>query len=848
MPPFVRKRVERSDAARIPGARGYVWAAVLIACLLWLGALLVSAASPEPWLTSLLRELGFLGPEGWLDRSWTALRTSPLALTIAAFLGLILGLYAARRLRLRRLAWRPGPIEVLDFAADAAASKALAGEGDARAEPKEADVAAGAVAPPAVALSLLFRRRLAAVHLQSAESQPGAPQTHDFIQLLSGAVEDPKNVIKTIAGLLGSVVPSSAYRVSGTLLRRPGPEPCGVAVQIVIAPRFVSPPLQAWGATWETAVERAAFEAAAYLLPRTAACRRPPWTGWSGTELPARLVERVTRATEAAQGRRLDVALDELHDALDADPRNLQLRLEIGAVQEQLALWLDAYATYDALLQLAERDQPIGLRPRAILAWRAERRLALVARYRRAVLLGFDERLARQWMKKGEGPGNARRNAEREALRERLRPRLAEYRSWVERTLPVEAANIPDWPLTDTSPPLSERERCLRELFAGASQHELGLLAGELRWLRPWPPRAWGLAWFDRTGLTRRGVRVARVWAEFRRQRIGAEELDPASLRRRLQRRVRPRLRPRQWMAEYNAACTYAVGLLPQGEDRTGAQPDRSDAQTAAFADAAMNHLEEAVTMLDAGALARRIDWILDGDPDLRGLRRFERFQQFEMRYRPRAEAAPVRPDDVHYLVLAGYTSRLLRTGARERADEWGLRARSPRCADRLLDWLVEEATAVDGFLRLAQDHQHWRTRVVALRELERWAADCDRHLPPLAHDDYAGIDLAPGAVDGAGRSKLLTYLDDAAAWAGGCAWLTGDGDQPAHHDMWLAHASLHGFGRYDVRRICRERAQVWKQIDVCLAPPAGDGARSPVWVSPGATTFASTLGRPNAS
>ena len=393
------ERPDRSAPVRVPGPSAVVWLGALLLAVAWLFAVLVCATYDKPATID----------GGSLHRAWLTLRSSPIALTVAAFVGLIATLYFVRRLILRRYAWRPGPIEAPDFATDdALASPSHAP--DARSAGTRADVTAGTpqdrAGPPIARLSMQFRERLAAVHLQAPEAFPAAPEAQDFLQLLTGAVRTPANVLGTIAGLLTSTLPRSAYRVKGTLLQREGAEPFGVEVHIVTAPHFASPPLFFWAVSWDVAVERAAYAVAAYLLPRTKACRRPPWTGWQGIELPRRLVGYGTRASEAARARHYDRALDLYFKALAEDPRNLELRLETGLVQEKLALWLDAFATYNDIVEIA-KNSPAPFSPgvRKRTAWRAQRRIVLLARYRRAILLGFGERLATRGAEPTTGRG-----------------------------------------------------------------------------------------------------------------------------------------------------------------------------------------------------------------------------------------------------------------------------------------------------------------------------------------------------------------------------------------------------------------------------------------------------------
>ena len=94
---------------------------------------------------------------------------------------------------------------------------------------------------------------------------------------------------------------------------------------------------------------------------------------------------RYVRAQRLSANGRYDEALWHYYRALREDPTNFDLRVQIGLLQEQLGLWLDALETYWAIITVNDK--------RGRTALRSERALYL-ARYRRAILLGFGEKLA----------------------------------------------------------------------------------------------------------------------------------------------------------------------------------------------------------------------------------------------------------------------------------------------------------------------------------------------------------------------------------------------------------------------------------------------------------------------
>jgi tetratricopeptide (TPR) repeat protein len=58
-------------------------------------------------------------------------------------------------------------------------------------------------------------------------------------------------------------------------------------------------------------------------------------------------------AQELTSQRRYDEALEHYFQALELDPKNVDLRLHKGFVEEKLGLYLDAGATYRAASKLA---------------------------------------------------------------------------------------------------------------------------------------------------------------------------------------------------------------------------------------------------------------------------------------------------------------------------------------------------------------------------------------------------------------------------------------------------------------------------------------------------------------
>jgi len=415
---------------------------------------------------------------------WTA-DLSSIARDAAVICLLLVFLYTFRRWRQADLVRRPGPIDVAQLIN-----------------------ATGKEDLNLVELATEFRTTLGRVDLNSPAAVPGATRPVEFLELLR-SVTTEKSIVATIAGLLGVTWVTHSYSVTAVLRLGDDPvQPYGITTTVTIIPRGGTPPYTVWASSWREAVEKAALAVGASILPLTRLCRRPPWSDWQGLELPPALFATYMQAKSLASQRRYDEALGQFHKALELDPLNLHLRLEIGALQEQLQLFLDALETYDDVIALGSRyderlthawfdrllylsdlaraghkvavaraeeraTRPLGdgwRGPRAKRGirppprpWRNSdlHRALLLARYRYAVILGFSEVLIAQWVYGGEDEPNERER-ERERLRQRLLPRLAHYpfRDHTRRVVPAIASIGPRDALTRIMP---ERQTSLAE-------------------------------------------------------------------------------------------------------------------------------------------------------------------------------------------------------------------------------------------------------------------------------------------------------------------------------------------------------------------------------------------------
>jgi hypothetical protein len=363
---------------------------------------------------------------------------------------LVAALYAFRRWRQAVLVRKPGPIAVAELV---------------NATGAEMNVAE---------LSAAFRTSLGRVDLNSPASVPGAGRPTEFLELLRGAANE-RSMLGTIAGLLGLTWVTHAYVVTAVLrTRENSATACGITASVATLPRGGTAPYTVWAPTWNLAVEQAALAVGAAVLPLTRLCRRPPWADWRGLALPPQLFATYLEAKDLVTQRRYDEALGKFYEALELDPLNLHIRLEIGSLEEQLQLFLDALETYDDVIALGSRADersahawqdrfaaawqrftldgravrkrsaerarhPLGegwrgkraghgIRPAAWAIRSADRHGALlIARYRYAMVLGFSEVVVAQWIQGIEDAVSTRRDLERERLRSRLLPRLSRY-------------------------------------------------------------------------------------------------------------------------------------------------------------------------------------------------------------------------------------------------------------------------------------------------------------------------------------------------------------------------------------------------------------------------------------
>lgn len=646
------------------------------------------------------------------------------------------------------LAYRPGPVDVHEFV-DATPQH------DA----------------PTHDLKSRFCQRLSETHIYPPYAGPADPPPENFLDV-AGAV-DPRSThpAAMVLHMLPRIWPRIGYRVTGVLQRRTQAPGFGVSVTITSFLRGGRSAMTTqWGGTWDEAIDRAAYWVLATILPVTRLGRGAPWRNWCGRELPAELFAAYDRGKRLQDGRQLDEALRYYCEALRLDPFNVDLRMMVASVQEEMGLFLDALDTYQSALALRE---PNGWYDAHLWSTRADRlrhpcrHLIGTLRYLRrrpesqrlryqyACTLAYTERLVRQWFKRDA-------HGEREAVRRQIRQRLE--RTFVDRYWPavVPLATGPGTPsrIAETgarrwlrsalrgSPAATAvvfqlaaaqelyrlREDALLARLVPAARAELAhseITRSTLLLLRDvWAPLRLGKAWHEwaPTGAVRPfevGGPLAAWWRRGPRRRAGeiirrwpcpTPVLEAAIGRTR--RGHRRRLRCIDF---YHAACAYAVAL--QGHLSAGrGRLTRPTPQVAQLADRAVGQLRAALACTESGIAADRLRrWILSSNPDLTPLRQLPDFGHFAEEVYPSLRPVVPRADKVINSRMSAYASELVIRGARLMEETWHQRMARAIGGDvyQLIRWLDLDVEIWRTLDRVARDHaRYWRDRAEFIRLL----------------------------------------------------------------------------------------------------------------------------------
>lgn len=748
---------------------------------------------------------------------------APVAIVVALLLVVTLS-WSLRRVTLEWRVWSPGPILVHDLSV----GDGIDGVDGAR-------------------LTATFRARLMKARLRSPAAVPGATPAQDFLEMLENAEAQAGSLFSRLLGMLKVAVPTHGYEVRVDLVRRPVDGrndrwELGAMASLTRLPAESIPVVACWATSWEEAVERAADEVTAVVLPRTRVTRAGPWAGWRRFEMPAGLLPAYECAQVHTAARRYDEALSCYYRALELDPKNVAIRLNIGFVQEKLGLALDAAATYLAARQVAERTDSrlYGRRAR-----RERRALRLNANYRLAILLA-GRRFAHQW-RHAMPPGEAtERDTHREALRARLRDQLLPLLAQVPALKPLTGAERGGRSLLAEI--LARRARSsqpddepgffeLRQLLARLAEQLLQDVRARLRHRR-------NTIATSPTPLTvSLAVELVTMRARWVESRLGRPPAD-AYGRRSSAWKPAPKqaldvacgLRGpealRTWAEHYNAACLYAVPLLDEALDQASA---------AQFTVAAARHLEKAVSSSFSGEVAERRAWLVSEDPDLDGLRRRDDFRCFEAVYFPLATRTLARRGDLHDWEMSCYTHELLLAAAVRWQQVWHVRARSGAPSMDLAsvrDWFSDERRAWDLIDLVARHHRHWPVRYRLIEEMQALAAKyrfARLEVALLTSRDYADRDgSAPAPSGGPDTLAGLIEANDRRLEAlHRRLGLTQDHQLPAETalgpliERWNAdlddrYAEDRELDRARAVALCTAQAALWQRLaDWVVQPPA---------------------------
>jgi hypothetical protein len=361
----------------------------------------------------------------------------------------------------------------------------------------------------------------------------------------------------------------------------------------------------------------------------------------------------------------------------------------------------------------------------------------------------------------------------------------------------IATAVLPNVGPRETPRPTALAVLCAQELLQQAALAEIRQLARDYRW---WTGRR---RW--RISVTSRALRVSIEWATLRLQRVEwllTGELRNSDPDRRAQpraadtwpppisvvrRRINGALRRRpylihEWQDHYNAACTYAISLLPDNSwagngsglrlapsvdppaDEGSPSDGRHDEQ---FAAAVVRSLERAIDSSDSYFAAGRRNWLTSEDPDLVGFRVRDEYSRFRARNFPSVDRAVPLPKNVHVLQMSAYVTELIRTFCSVMQKHWAdclrqsLRGSSAEAVNVLFE---EDRQAWQTILDLAKNHRDWRVRLGSLSELRRFARAAKLPTPGVSYPSYP--DARIGELSEVSNPEDVRCLSIAGAYA----------------------------------------------------------------------------------
>lgn len=727
-----------------------------------------------------------------------ALSSLRVVVTVGIPVGLlIVTSHSLWRLRLEILAYKPGPILVRDFDDRSGAGS----------ESSDRSIRS-------IELTALFQRCLVQSRIYGSIAIPSSGSASGFLSIVESG-EPLSGGWAFAARLLRPLSQQACYEVSGYLLPPSAPArsmQCTVQVELKRLPKASLAPMTISGPTWERAIELAAHQVASAVLPRSRQCREPPWATWRGLRLPDELFDLYQRFQGQRHDRCFDQAFTTVQRAIQIDPSNWALRLELGKLQEQLGMHLEALLTYDDIVGSAARRNPhlanawhrqhrddnfrdpgkrivneawSVVRPASGLP--ANHAVVYVARYRYALLLGLGDKLAGQWWpysSGGESEGSAvkgRRDSVRRTLSDRLITRHKEvidsylrrddgckfFRTTIEEYLSAEIEGKSDVEtrrldariffttvaVAQLERMLEERPRLLRQQYTPTvvTQRSLQICV-------PWAILRRGMALQHANSVQpERRIEVARAEKSVMRPRSkdlafpGIEGLLrdgwPGDIRI-LSRVIKRILRGgalRSWHEHYNAACAFAVLLLPDSGSSGGAEihtDGAAEGQSTGEARelirrAALVELDKAAACSDSGFLASQRDWILTEDPDLDVLRGTREFRTFEATTFGSVLGSPQRGPRLSHWEQEAYVTDVIHAVAQQLASFWR-RQSSDSAPSAGEGWLETEREAWYLIKLLTANRLDPTTRDEVVTMFEAMAHRHSFSPPPRRHRRYS--------------------------------------------------------------------------------------------------------------
>jgi hypothetical protein len=183
--------------------------------------------------------------------------------------------------------------------------------------------------------------------------------------------------------------------------------------------------------------------------------------------------------------------------------------------------------------------------------------------------------------------------------------------------------------------------------------------------------------------------------------------------------------RSKHWLEHYIAACSYAIPLVSDPAEQPGHLELASRAvQAIELADRCGQHI--------AFATSKEF-WIVAGDPDLSGLRRYKIFRAFQARVYTHPLPAV---DDLARYERYAFVLSMVKRGATAMEQRWRELARAPRPPQNLdLEEIWrQELHAWTLAVRLGRFFRQWQTREQIHDAFRAWSEQTGGEMPPVTY------------------------------------------------------------------------------------------------------------------